>query len=47
MGWQGWAASRHELDLKTIEDLTVTMIIGTITNVKTDYMARKQPMARG
>ncbi len=38
---------RSVLDLKTIEDLTVTMIIGTITNVKTEYMARGQPLARG
>jgi AcrR family transcriptional regulator len=37
---------RHKLDLKTIEDLTVTMIIGTIMNVKTEYMARKQPLPR-
>lgn len=38
---------RGDLDLKTIEDLTVTMIIGTIMNVKTEFMARKQPLARG
>ena len=38
---------RHDLPLKTIEDLTVTMIIGTILNVKNEYMARKQPLKRG
>jgi TetR/AcrR family transcriptional regulator, fatty acid biosynthesis regulator len=38
---------RHDLDLKTIEDLTVTMIIGTIMNVKNEYVARKQPLKRG
>jgi TetR/AcrR family transcriptional regulator, fatty acid biosynthesis regulator len=38
---------RHDLPLKTIEDLTVTMIIGTIMNVKNEYVARKQPLKRG
>jgi TetR/AcrR family transcriptional regulator, fatty acid biosynthesis regulator len=38
---------RHDLPLKTVEDLTVTMIIGTIMNVKNEYVARKQPLKRG
>lgn len=38
---------RHNLDLKTLEDLTVTMIIGTFINLKSDYMSRKQPLRRG
>lgn len=37
---------RHKLDLKTLEDLTVTMIIGTFMNLKGDYMAHKQPLRR-
>ena len=32
---------RHGLGLKTLEDLTVTMILGTISAVKADYMAKK------
>jgi TetR/AcrR family transcriptional regulator, fatty acid biosynthesis regulator len=38
---------RHDLPLETVEDLTVTMIIGTIMNVKNEYVARKQPLKRG
>jgi AcrR family transcriptional regulator len=37
---------RNKIDLKTIEDLTVTMIIGTITAIKTDYVSRKQSLKR-
>lgn len=37
---------RHDLDLKTLEDLTVTMIIGTFINLKADWMSRKQPLKR-
>jgi AcrR family transcriptional regulator len=37
---------RHSLDLRTLEDLTVTMIIGTFMNLKSDYIARKQPLRR-
>lgn len=37
---------RHDLDVKTIEDLTVTMIIGTFMNLKNDYIARRQPLKR-
>jgi TetR/AcrR family transcriptional regulator, fatty acid biosynthesis regulator len=36
----------HSLDLQTLEDLTVSMIIGAVTSAKTDYMARKQPLRR-
>ncbi|MEY4268893.1 MAG: HTH-type transcriptional regulator AcrR [Pseudomonadota bacterium] len=32
---------RHDIDLQLLEDLTVTMILGTITGVKNDYMARQ------
>jgi AcrR family transcriptional regulator len=38
---------RHGMDVQTLEDLTVTMIIGTIMHVKNDYMVRKQPLSRG
>ena len=37
---------RHELDLQTLEDLTVTMIIGTFTQLNSEYIARKQPLKR-
>ena len=37
---------RHELDLQTLEDLTVTMILGTFTQLKSDYVARRQPLRR-
>lgn len=37
---------RHSLDLKTLEDLTVTMIIGAIMNVESEYVARKRPLPR-
>ena len=35
---------RGNLDLKTLEDLTVTMIIGTIVHVKDEYVLRHQPL---
>jgi TetR/AcrR family transcriptional regulator, fatty acid biosynthesis regulator len=38
---------RHGMDLQLLEDLTVTMIIGTITQVKAEFGARKQPLDRG
>ena len=38
---------RHGLDVKALEDLTVTMMIGTFTELKSDYVARKQPLKRG
>ena len=37
---------RHDIELKTLEDLTVTMIIGTITALKSDYVSRKQSLKR-
>jgi TetR/AcrR family transcriptional regulator, fatty acid biosynthesis regulator len=37
---------RHQLDLATLEDLTVSMIIGAIVQAKTDYMARRQLLNR-
>ncbi len=37
---------RHNLNLATLEDLTVTMIIGTFTQLKSEYMARRQPLKR-
>jgi TetR/AcrR family transcriptional regulator, fatty acid biosynthesis regulator len=37
---------RHDLDLKTLEDLTVTMIIGTFMNLKSEYVVRRQPLRR-
>lgn len=37
---------RHDLDLQTLEDLTVTMILGTFTQLKSEYVARKQPLKR-
>ena len=32
---------RHKMALKTVEDITVTMIIGTILNLKTEYVSNK------
>jgi AcrR family transcriptional regulator len=37
---------RHKFDLQTLEDLTVTMILGTFTQLKSDYVARRQPLKR-
>jgi TetR/AcrR family transcriptional regulator, fatty acid biosynthesis regulator len=37
---------RGDLDLKAVEDLTVTMIVGSLISVKNEYMARKQPLRR-
>jgi TetR/AcrR family transcriptional regulator, fatty acid biosynthesis regulator len=38
---------RNRLDLAALEDLTVTMIIGTFSQLKLDYVARRQPLKRG
>ncbi len=38
---------RGNLDLKTVEDLTVTMFIGTIIHLKDEYSVRRQPLRRG
>lgn len=35
---------RHNLPRQTLEDLTVTMILGTITELKREYVARRQPL---
>lgn len=37
---------RHDLDRQTLEDLTVTMILGTFTQLKSEYVSRKQPLKR-
>jgi AcrR family transcriptional regulator len=37
---------RHDLDLQTLEDLTVTMIIGTFTHLNSEYVAPKEPLKR-
>ncbi len=37
---------RHKLDLQTLEDLTVTMIIGTFTHLNSEYLARKETLKR-
>ena len=36
---------KRELDLKTIEDITVSMILGTLLQVRNDYMT-KRPLER-
>ena len=38
---------RSDMDLAALEDLTVTMIIGTFSQLKLDYVARRQPLRRG
>jgi TetR/AcrR family transcriptional regulator, fatty acid biosynthesis regulator len=35
---------RHNLDLKTLEDLTVTMILGAVMNLKAEYMGKRQTL---
>tara|TARA_R110000772_G_scaffold18400_40_gene52038 strand:- start:1517 stop:2089 length:573 start_codon:yes stop_codon:yes gene_type:complete len=37
---------RSGMDRKVIEELTVSMIIGTMSSVRFDYMARKQKLKR-
>ena len=37
---------RHQIDRQVIEDLTVTMILGTITAVKSEYLSHRQPLQR-
>lgn len=37
---------RSTMDLKTLEDLTVTMIIGSVVHLKEDYVVRRQPLVR-
>lgn len=38
---------RQAIDLKTLEDITVSMIIGTFVNLKSEYIARRRPLRRG
>jgi AcrR family transcriptional regulator len=35
---------RNNIDLKTLEDLTVTMIIGSVVHLKDEYSVRRQPL---
>ena len=35
---------RSKIDLKTLEDLTVTMIIGSVVHLKDEYVVRRQPL---
>ena len=37
---------RHDLDLKTLEDITVTMILGAVTSLKTEYVGKHKPLIR-
>lgn len=37
---------RHDMDLATLEDLTVTMIIGTFAHLKAEFVLRRQPLPR-
>lgn len=37
---------RHDIDQQVIEDLTVTMIMGTITSLKSEYLSHRQPLRR-
>jgi hypothetical protein len=37
---------RHNFDLKTLEDLTVTMILGAVMNLKSEYVGKRQPLRR-
>ncbi len=37
---------RHDVDMDELEDITVSMIIGTINGVRDDYMVRKRPIKR-
>ena len=35
---------RRDLDLKTLEDMTVAMIIGAVTQLQRDYVVRQRPL---
>jgi len=37
---------RRELDLQSLEDLTVSMIIGSIVSARNDYLARRRRLQR-
>lgn len=38
---------RQPMDIQALEDLTVTMILGTFINLQSEYVARKEPLRRG
>lgn len=38
---------RHAMTRKELEDLTVTMILGAVTALKTEHMSRRQPLDHG
>lgn len=38
---------RNDLDLATLEDLTVAMIVGTFVNLKNEWILRRQTLRRG
>jgi TetR/AcrR family transcriptional regulator, fatty acid biosynthesis regulator len=35
---------RHDLDLQTLEDITVSMIVGSVMQVKADWLARRRKL---
>jgi len=37
---------RHDLDLETLEDITVTMILGAVTSLKTEYVGKHKQLMR-
>jgi len=37
---------RSDMDLQDIEDLAVSMIIGSVTGIKNDYLTRQQKLKR-
>lgn len=37
---------RHDLDLQTLEDVTVSMIVGSVLNLKRDWDARQRKLVR-
>jgi TetR/AcrR family transcriptional regulator, fatty acid biosynthesis regulator len=39
--------NRHDIDLQSIVDLTVTMVMGAFAALKNDYVSRRQPTKQG
>ena len=37
---------RHDIGLQTLEDITVTMILGAVTSLKTEYVGKHKPLIR-
>ena len=37
---------RHDFDLQTLEDITVTMILGAVTSLKSEYVGKHKPLTR-